>query len=103
MDISTLPCLHPFSSLNLTVLFSFQHVNRYNSFSEMLHVETLAKVLPGVQTIEEGDAFCSCSFLILDFETRIPHAKASKHFLLLIFLILDFEAQIPHVKASKHF
>ncbi|KAH7681231.1 PUA-like protein [Dioscorea alata] len=39
---------------NKALVVEVQHVNRYNSFSEMLQVETLAKVLPGVQTIGEG-------------------------------------------------
>ncbi|WOL00399.1 hypothetical protein Cni_G09112 [Canna indica] len=39
---------------NKCLLLEVQHVNHYSSFSEMLQVETLAKVLPGVETIEHG-------------------------------------------------
>jgi hypothetical protein len=36
------------------LLLEVQDVHRYTSFSEMLKVEGLAKVLPGVESIEEG-------------------------------------------------
>uniref|UniRef100_A0A804IE70 ASCH domain-containing protein n=1 Tax=Musa acuminata subsp. malaccensis TaxID=214687 RepID=A0A804IE70_MUSAM len=39
---------------NKCLLLEVQHVNRYSSFSEMLQAETLAKVLPGVATIDDG-------------------------------------------------
>ncbi|THU58988.1 hypothetical protein C4D60_Mb03t20260 [Musa balbisiana] len=39
---------------NKCLLLEVQHVNRYGSFSEMLQAETLAKVLPGVATINDG-------------------------------------------------
>ncbi|XP_059452807.1 uncharacterized protein LOC132183375 isoform X2 [Corylus avellana] len=39
---------------NRCVVFEVQDVRRYASFSDMLGAETLAKVLPGVETIEEG-------------------------------------------------
>ncbi|KAG1331280.1 hypothetical protein COCNU_02G012480 [Cocos nucifera] len=39
---------------NKCLLLEVQDVRRYSSFSEMLQVETLARVLPGVKTIEEG-------------------------------------------------
>ncbi|XP_026661029.1 uncharacterized protein LOC103708581 isoform X2 [Phoenix dactylifera] len=39
---------------NKCLLFEVQDVRWYSSFSEMLQEETLAKVLPGVKTIEEG-------------------------------------------------
>lgn len=38
-----------------------QHVNRYISFSEMLKAESLSNVLPGVETIEEGNGLTSSS------------------------------------------
>ncbi|KAJ6677624.1 RNA-BINDING ASCH DOMAIN PROTEIN [Salix viminalis] len=40
--------------LNKCVLLQVQEVRRYASFSEMLEAEVLAKVLPGVNTIDEG-------------------------------------------------
>ncbi|KAJ0977077.1 hypothetical protein J5N97_012551 [Dioscorea zingiberensis] len=45
----------PVASLlfNKTLVVEVQYVNQYSSFSEMLQVETLVKVLPGVKTIEE--------------------------------------------------
>lgn len=39
---------------NKCLLLKVQKVNRYSTFSEMLKVESLSKVLPGVETIEEG-------------------------------------------------
>ncbi|GMY32580.1 hypothetical protein FCV25MIE_27822 [Fagus crenata] len=39
---------------NKCVVFEVQYVHRYASFSDMLGAESLAKVLPGVETIEEG-------------------------------------------------
>ncbi|KAL4632242.1 hypothetical protein ACB092_04G036500 [Castanea dentata] len=39
---------------NKCVVFEVQDAHRYASFSEMLGAESLAKVLPGVETIEEG-------------------------------------------------
>lgn len=39
---------------NRCLVFEVQDVHRYSSFSEMLGAESLAKVLPGVETIEEG-------------------------------------------------
>ncbi|XP_073116270.1 uncharacterized protein [Elaeis guineensis] len=39
---------------NTCLLLEVQDVRGYSSFSEMLQVETLARVLPGVKTIEEG-------------------------------------------------
>ncbi|XP_062173623.1 uncharacterized protein LOC133879087 isoform X2 [Alnus glutinosa] len=39
---------------NRCVVFEVQDVRRYASFSDMLTAESLAKVLPGVETIEEG-------------------------------------------------
>jgi hypothetical protein len=38
-------------------LINLQYVHRYASFSDMLGAESLAKVLPGVETIEEGNNF----------------------------------------------
>ncbi|XP_038690740.1 uncharacterized protein LOC119989356 isoform X4 [Tripterygium wilfordii] len=40
--------------LNKILVLEVQNVYRYASFSEMLEAETLAKVLPGVNTVEEG-------------------------------------------------
>ncbi|KAJ0977091.1 hypothetical protein J5N97_012565 [Dioscorea zingiberensis] len=42
---------------NKTLVVEVQYVNQYSSFSEMLQVETLTKVLSGVKTIEEGNIF----------------------------------------------
>lgn len=39
---------------NRCVVFEVQDVRRYASFSDMLGAESLAKVLPGVENIEEG-------------------------------------------------
>ncbi|XP_020253019.1 uncharacterized protein LOC109830224 isoform X2 [Asparagus officinalis] len=39
---------------NKCLLFQVQHVNRYSSFYEMLKVEGLSDILPGVETVEEG-------------------------------------------------
>lgn len=39
---------------NKCLLLQVQYVKRYSSFSEMLEIETLENVLPGVETIEEG-------------------------------------------------
>ncbi|KAJ3703711.1 hypothetical protein LUZ61_007416 [Rhynchospora tenuis] len=41
---------------NKCLLLKVERVTRYQSFREMLQVETLANVLPGVATIEEGVA-----------------------------------------------
>ncbi len=38
-------------------LINLQYVHQYASFSDMLGAESLAKVLPGVETIEEGNNF----------------------------------------------
>jgi len=43
-----------FLLFNKCLLLEVQDVHRYTSFSEMLKVEGLAKVLPGVESIEEG-------------------------------------------------
>lgn len=43
-----------FILFNKCLLLQVQDVCYYTSFSEMLRVESLAKVLPGVETIEEG-------------------------------------------------
>ncbi|XP_023641656.1 uncharacterized protein LOC17892243 isoform X2 [Capsella rubella] len=43
-----------FILFNKCLLLEVQDVHHYTSFSEMLRVEGLAKVLPGVQVIEEG-------------------------------------------------
>ncbi|CAH8386180.1 unnamed protein product [Eruca vesicaria subsp. sativa] len=43
-----------FILFNKCLLLEVQDVCYYTSFSEMLRVESLAKVLPGVETIEEG-------------------------------------------------
>uniref|UniRef100_A0A7N0U077 ASCH domain-containing protein n=1 Tax=Kalanchoe fedtschenkoi TaxID=63787 RepID=A0A7N0U077_KALFE len=40
--------------LNQCVMLEVQGVHRYDSFSEMLGSEGLSRVLPGVQTVEEG-------------------------------------------------
>ncbi|KAM7278166.1 hypothetical protein ACFE04_005300 [Oxalis oulophora] len=39
---------------NKCMVFEVQEVHKYASFSEMLETESLAKVLPGIKTIEEG-------------------------------------------------
>ncbi|XP_037496511.1 uncharacterized protein LOC110008869 [Jatropha curcas] len=39
---------------NKCLMLQVQDVHRYASFSEMLEAESLAKVLPGVKTIDEG-------------------------------------------------
>ncbi|KAB1213249.1 hypothetical protein CJ030_MR5G009656 [Morella rubra] len=50
---------------NKCVLFDVQDVHRYASFSDMLRAESLAKVLPGVETIEEvGDNVKNHSFVL---------------------------------------
>ena len=38
------------------MFINWQDVHRYASFSEMLGAESLTKVLPGVETIEEGNS-----------------------------------------------
>ncbi|CAH2055213.1 unnamed protein product [Thlaspi arvense] len=43
-----------FILFNKCLLLQVQDVRQYTSFSEMLRVEGLAKVLPGVESIEEG-------------------------------------------------
>ncbi|VVA96312.1 unnamed protein product [Arabis nemorensis] len=43
-----------FILFNKCLLLEVQDVHHYTSFSEMLKVEGLAKVLPGVESIEEG-------------------------------------------------
>ncbi|CAE5965964.1 unnamed protein product [Arabidopsis arenosa] len=43
-----------FILFNKCLLLEVQDVHHYTSFSEMLRVEGLAKVLPGVESIEEG-------------------------------------------------
>ncbi|XP_021906811.1 uncharacterized protein LOC110821325 [Carica papaya] len=40
--------------VNKCVAFAVEDVHQYASFSEMLEAEGLAKVLPGVETVEEG-------------------------------------------------
>ncbi|CAM8901153.1 unnamed protein product [Rhodiola kirilowii] len=40
--------------LNQCVMLEVQDVHKYDSFSEMLVLEGLSRVLPGVETIEEG-------------------------------------------------
>uniref|UniRef100_A0A2N9GKW2 ASCH domain-containing protein n=1 Tax=Fagus sylvatica TaxID=28930 RepID=A0A2N9GKW2_FAGSY len=42
-------------------LYFRKYVHRYASFSDMLGAESLAKVLPGVETIEEGTELWGCS------------------------------------------
>ncbi|GLT53485.1 hypothetical protein SLA2020_267530 [Shorea laevis] len=54
---------------NRCVVFEVQDVRRYASFSDMLGAESLAKVLPGVETIEEGDNFYFIGFLCLFGDT----------------------------------
>ncbi|KAK2641913.1 hypothetical protein Ddye_023676 [Dipteronia dyeriana] len=39
---------------NNCLVLEVEDVHRYVSFSEMLHIESLAKVLPGIKTIDEG-------------------------------------------------
>ncbi|KAJ7947475.1 RNA-binding ASCH domain protein [Quillaja saponaria] len=39
---------------NKCVLFEVQGIRHYTSFSDMLEAESLQKVLPGVETVEEG-------------------------------------------------
>ena len=38
-------------------IIKMQDVHQYNSFTEMLGPESLAKVLPGVETIEKGNNY----------------------------------------------
>lgn len=47
--------------LNPCSFIKLQDVHRYASFLEMLEAESLTKVLPGVQTIEEGIPHVSIS------------------------------------------
>ena len=52
----------------------FQHVNHYSSFFKMLEEETLNSVLPGVNTIEEGN------LLVLVFICfQMPCVKCAIH------------------------
>ena len=44
-----------------------QDAHWYASFSEMLGAESLAKVLPGVETIEEGKKLRTASFIEFHF------------------------------------
>jgi hypothetical protein len=60
--------LYPFGSA-LCYFINLQDVRRYASFSDMLTAESLAKVLPGVETIEEGDNFYFIGFLCLFGDT----------------------------------
>ncbi|ESQ49767.1 hypothetical protein EUTSA_v10021391mg [Eutrema salsugineum] len=47
-------CSGAFILFNKCLLLEVQDVRHYTSFSEMLRVEGLSKVLPGVESIEEG-------------------------------------------------
>lgn len=38
-------------------LMHLQDIRSYSSFSEMMEAEGLSKVLPGVETIEQGSCF----------------------------------------------
>ena len=46
---------------------NLQDAHWYASFSEMLGAESLAKVLPGVETIEEGKKLRTASFIEFHF------------------------------------
>jgi hypothetical protein len=61
-------CSYIFGSA-LCYFINLQDVRRYASFSDMLTAESLAKVLPGVETIEEGDNFYFIGFLCLFGDT----------------------------------
>jgi len=63
-----------------------QDVYRYASFTEILGTESLAKVLPGVETIEEGKKLRTAIFIEFHFlyGDKVYPSRQKKKLLLLV-------------------
>lgn len=58
------------NSLSYYNVMILQDVRQYSFFSEMLEIEGIAKVLPGVERVEEGENFI-LGYSVLSFTFEV--------------------------------